>query len=84
MRCMTLDSDSFGGINKNICSHVLGPANLARYGPHFCASLYDNFPDPLTHRTLQNLVAIFLDQHDVKSVVKLRVRRRRMTHDFLS
>jgi hypothetical protein len=36
--------------------------------------LYDNLTDPLTHRTLQNLVAIFCDPHDVKSVVKSRVR----------
>ena len=42
--------------------------------PHFCASLYDNLTDPLTYRTLQNLVAVFCDPHDVKSVVKSRVR----------
>ena len=51
---------------------------------HFCASLHDNLTDPFTHRTLQNLVPIFCDPHDVKSVVKSRVRSWWITHDLLS
>jgi hypothetical protein len=40
---------------------------------HFCTSLHDNLTYPLPHWTLQNLVTIFCDPHDVKSVVKSRV-----------
>ena len=42
--------------------------------PYFCASLHDNFTNPFKHQTLQHLVAIFYDPHDVKSVVKSLVR----------
>jgi hypothetical protein len=35
---------------------------------HFGACLYDNLAYPLSHRTLQNLVSIFCDPNDVKSV----------------
>ena len=52
--------------------------------PHFCASLHDNFTDPFTHWTLQNLAAIFCDPHDVKSVVKSRVHSWWITRDLLS
>ena len=40
----------------------------------FVASLPDDFPDPFAHRTLQNLVAVFCDPHDMEPVVKSRVR----------
>ena len=53
---------------------LLGPAHLARYGPPFLRKFSDNFTNPFTHRTLQNLLAIFCDPLDVKSVVKSRVR----------
>ena len=40
----------------------------------FGASLHDNLAYPLSHKTLQNLVSIFSDPHDVEPVVKSRVR----------
>lgn len=41
---------------------------------HFVAGLDDDFTDPLTHGSVQNLVAIFRDPHDVEPVVKSRMR----------
>ena len=61
---------------------VLAPQTLYDMDPHFCSSLHDNFPDPFTHRTLQNLVAIFCDPHDVKSVVKSCVRSMKAIDDY--
>ena len=64
MRCMTSDSDRFGGIDRNV--DVVArqhPANDV--DAHFGASLTDDLADDLAHRTLQNLVAIFCHPHDV-------------------
>ncbi len=41
---------------------------------HFFAGLADDLTDTFAHRSLQNLVAVFCDPHDVESVVKSRVR----------
>ncbi len=41
---------------------------------HFSAGLPNDFPDPLAHWALQNLVAVFRDPHDMEPVVKSRVR----------
>ena len=41
---------------------------------NFCTSLHDNLTYPLPHRTLQNLVSIFCDPHDVKFMVEPNVR----------
>ena len=60
------------------------PTHPSRYGPLFSADLHDDFTDPFTHWTLQNLVAIFCDPHDVKSVVKSRLNGFRIEYDFLS
>ena len=41
--------------------------------PQFGAGLHDDFANAVTHRRLQNLVAIFCGPNDVKPLVKSRV-----------
>ena len=41
--------------------------------PPLGAGLHDDFANAVTHRRLQNLVAIFCGSNDVKPVVKSRV-----------
>ena len=52
---------------------------------HFVASLPDDLPDPFTHRTLKNRVAVLRDPYGVEPVVKTacaRMTRRSSTESL--
>ena len=51
--------------------------------PQFGAGLHDDFANAVTHRRLQNLVAIFCGPNDVKPLVKSRVSGIGIAHDLL-
>lgn len=51
---------------------------------HYFALPEDNQADTVPHRTLKNLVAVFRVPYDVKPVVKSRLTRGLMAHDFPS
>lgn len=51
---------------------------------HLFAALYDDLADPVAHRPLQNLVAIFCGPNDVEPVIKSRVSGFGIAHDLLS
>jgi hypothetical protein len=51
---------------------------------HLGASLPDDLPDTLAHRTFQDLVTILRHPNDVKSVIKAGMTARRVGHDLSS
>jgi len=75
MRCITSESDSFGGIDRQEHVDMIARQNAFQdMGTQFVASLDDDFTDPLAHCAVQNLVAVLRSPHDMVSVIKSRVR----------